>query len=129
MNTGQNKREGRDEREGVNRNEVLEGVGKDKRKGRNTHLLSTLCRSCPTSSATCAISTTEFCSSKLSYNEARCERIVGSDESSGFQWLGSGIPVRRKRGRRQEDYTRRVSFQTDWIKYEMKTKRETAKRK
>ena len=54
------------------------------------HFASTSCRPCLTCCATYSISTTEygstmrnrFCSSSVSYSAARCERIVGSDESS-----------------------------------------------
>jgi hypothetical protein len=62
--------------------------GKDKES--NTYFASTACRPCPTTSATYAISTTEygstirrrFCWSNVSYSAARWERIVGSEESS-----------------------------------------------
>ena len=55
-----------------------------------TYFASTACLSCPTHSATYATSTIEygstilrrFCSRSVSYNAARCERIVGSWESS-----------------------------------------------
>ena len=68
------------------------------------YFASTACRSCPTISATCAISTTEygstirnrFCSSSVSYNAARCERIVESEESSLNRRLEIAKTVREK---------------------------------
>ena len=82
----------------------------DEKKKSDTHLASTACRPCPTTSATYAISTTEygstirrrFCSSRVSYSAARCERIVGSDESSGRRRrLGF---VRRERRERRTNH-------------------------
>jgi len=64
---------------------------KGRGEGEGTYFASTSCLPWPTCFATWSISTTEygsimrkrFCSRRVSYSAARCERMVGSEESSG----------------------------------------------